>query len=39
MMGGKAVDTNVLSCYGGMPPTNALPEIPPVTENDIAHHP
>ena len=39
MTEGKNVDTNTLSCYGGMPPNNALPDIPPVTANDIAHHP
>ena len=39
MVGGKDVDTNVMSCYGGMPPSDALPDIPPVTEQDIAHRP
>ena len=39
MAEGQDVDTNVLSCYGGMPPSDALPDIPPVTDQDIAHRP
>ena len=31
--------TPALQCYGGMPPSDALPLIPPVTEKDIAHRP
>lgn len=36
---GKDVTTDALTCYGGMPPTDALPDLPPVTDKDIAHHP
>ena len=39
MTEGKNVDTNTLSCYGGMPSNNALPDLPPVTDKDIAHRP
>ena len=37
MTDGKDVTTDSLSCYGGMPPSDALPDLPPVTANDIAH--
>ena len=37
MNDGKDVETNSLSCYGGMPPSDALPDLPPVTDKDIAH--
>ena len=39
MTEGKNVETNSLTCYGGMPPIDALPDLPPVTDNDIAHRP
>ena len=39
MTDGKDVTIDSLSCYGGMPPSDGLPDLPPVTEKDIAHHP
>ena len=35
--GADPSSTPALDCYGGMPKSDPLPEIPPVTEADIAH--
>ena len=33
----EPVKTSIESCYGGVPPSNPLPDIPVTTDADIAH--